>query len=988
MICYADTEVFSEADLKKVGAYKYAEHPSTELLVLCYAFGDGPVNIWVPSAVPAALSHEVQKRVTTGNKHYGPEVPADLREWIEARKEVRFHNAGFDRTVLNNVAGKRLNFPAMAIEQTSCSSAQMRAHGLPGGLEEAAIALGTAQKSDFGKGVMYKLCRPRTGKVKRYGYDEAVDEYAQLYHYCANDVVAARAASQSVPELTESERRVWVLDQHINARGVGVDLAAVANVQVLIDEYKAYLEKLCLQWTGFQPTQRDKLAGWVRANGYPQLPDMTAETVNQAVKDPACPENVAKVLRLYSTFGMKAVSKYESMVRAVCADGRIRGMFLFYGAGPGRWSSQIVQLQNLYRPKIEDTDTAIDAFAGRDLDWIRDLYEMDPMKVFASCVRGMLVPASGKNIMAMDFTGIESRITAWVFDEHWKIKAFNEMDAGTGPDMYKLAYSRAFRVPVEAVSKQQRQIGKVCVAEGTLVLCRKGWTPIQDVQIDDELWDGNEWVKHQGLLNNGFRKTVNLCGSWLTPDHLVWCGQDWKRTDWLLERKDQSLIRALDTAAANLPSRDIYGASANTPFPLSSSGVRAVDRSILSPLAHCGYSSPQDASFAGTKKPTQPENLFGVMPSSCLTTNTAEDCWPGSQQPSLVATVKLQNNIMPTAEGASAYTSSGERISENFSNSSKQSRGGTTPPCKWTEYETTKATNQATSGFAPEKLTIRTAELSRTTRSDLRVYDLLSVGSKNRFTIWTDAGALLVHNCELSMGFEGGVGAFVTMVGNYGVDLVELTETVFPILPHDVLSDALKTWDWAVQNRRTLDLTQKVYVVCDALKRLWRLQHPAHVEGWATLKEAALQAVSSPGSVYGLSNKKILFCVKDRWLYMRLPSGRKIAYYKPHLDKEGGLRYWGVNTETRQWTVVSPYGGRFCQNFSEGIARDLLVNGLFKVEESGAPVIGSVHDEGLFEPSEDWGTLEKGLGLFTDRPNWSVGLPLNAEGFVSKRYRK
>lgn len=215
-----------------------------------------------------------------------------------------------------------------------------------------------------------------------------------------------------------------------------------------------------------------------------------------------------------------------------------------------------------------------------------------------------------------------------------------------------------------------------------------------------------------------------------------------------------------------------------------------------------------------------------------------------------------------------------------------------------------------------------------------------------------------------------------------------MTETTYPILPGEVLADAHGTWEWASKNHRTLDLPSKTYIVCDALKRLWRLQHPAHVAGWAGLKEAALQAVMQPGKVFGLPNKKILFCVKDRWLYMRLPSGRRIAYYKPHLADDGGLRYWGVDTDTRRWMAVSSYGGRFTQNFSEGIARDLLVNGMFKVEEAGAGAVGSVHDEGLFEPATDWGTLEKGLELFTNRPAWAEGLPLNAEGFTGKRYRK
>ena len=100
------------------------------------------------------------------------------------------------------------------------------------------------------------------------------------------------------------------------------------------------------------------------------------------------------------------------------------------------------------------------------------------------------------------------------------------------------------------------------------------------------------------------------------------------------------------------------------------------------------------------------------------------------------------------------------------------------------------------------------------------------------------------------------------------------------------------------------------------------------------------------------------------------------------------LYYWGVDTETRRWQRVATYGGRLTQNFAEGIARDLLVNGLQNLEAAGYPPIGSVHDEGLFEPAETHGSFEEAKKLFLTAPKWSAGLPLNAAGFRSKRYRK
>ncbi len=440
--CHLDIESYSECDLKREGLYRYAEHPSTELLVVCYAFDDEPVQTWVPSDDPF--------------------VPDDLRQHVESGGEVRAHNAQFERVVLNGVAGQKVDFPRLEIKQMVCTAAKMAAHGLPRALGDAAAALGTHPKNDIGRMDMLQLSKPRTGKVARWTPENAPERFDRLYQYCVDDVEAERGIDRVVPDLSANEQRVYELDQLINERGVAVDLKAVEDAQVLIAEYKAELHARCRKRTGLNPSQAAKLADWVRANGYPQLTDLQADTVKHAVRDATCPPDVVNVLRLYSTYNAKAVSKYEAIERSVCADGRLHGMFLYHGANTGRWSSLIVQLQNLFRPVIDNPEEAVDCFASRDLDWLRALYpEHDPMKVLASCVRAMLVAGEGKTLQSLDFSGIESRMTAWLFDEEWKLDAFRDFDAGTGEDLYKIAYARAFRLRTADVDKPERQIGKV-----------------------------------------------------------------------------------------------------------------------------------------------------------------------------------------------------------------------------------------------------------------------------------------------------------------------------------------------------------------------------------------------------------------------------------------------------------------------------------------------------------------------------------------------
>jgi DNA polymerase len=461
-VCHLDFETYSEANLKTVGAYNYAEHPSTEILIACYAFDDdGPVMCWIPRD---HLPRETLDLLLT--KNFMPvvsaAVPADLRRHIESGGEVRAHNAQFERVIAAGAAGQKLNFPKLRAAQMVCTAAKCRASGLPGELGEAAAALGTHPKNEAGRMAMLQLAKPRKGKEPRYTWENAPERYVELCGYCVDDVLAERDLDRQLPDLSRRERRVWELDQAINDRGVAVDLTAIDNARALIDEYKLRLAFQCELATGFSPTQRDKIAEWVRSNGYPQLVDLQAETVKHTVHDPACPPHVAEILKLYSTYNAKAVTKYDTIVEAACNDARLRGMFLYHGAGPGRWASRIVQLQNLFRPVIDDCDTAIEAFAGRDLDWLIDLYpETDPLKVLASCIRGMIVPAEGKVLQSLDYAAIESRVNAWLWGEGWKLDAYREFDVGDGPDLYKLAYARAFRKAIDLITKGERQLGKV-----------------------------------------------------------------------------------------------------------------------------------------------------------------------------------------------------------------------------------------------------------------------------------------------------------------------------------------------------------------------------------------------------------------------------------------------------------------------------------------------------------------------------------------------
>ena len=301
------------------------------------------------------------------------------------RRDPRAQRAVRARPDQRGSPARSLGCLEIKIENTVCTAAKMSANGLPRSLDMAAKALGTPLKAE---GRSDRRCCNSTKPRKptkadpstRWTFENAPEKWVAMFVYSIDDTEAERGIDNAVPDLISSEREIYHLDQRINQRGVAVDLEAVRNILFVVEQYKDFLAQECQRLTanwlgdGLNPTQREKISDWIRANGWPHLADMQAETVKALCKREEVPECVKQVLRIYSTYNAKAVSKLQAILDAVCADGRLRGMFLFLGAGTGRWSSLIVQLQNLMRSVIEDPDFAIECFASRSVDLVQMMH--------------------------------------------------------------------------------------------------------------------------------------------------------------------------------------------------------------------------------------------------------------------------------------------------------------------------------------------------------------------------------------------------------------------------------------------------------------------------------------------------------------------------------------------------------------------------------------------------------------------------------------
>jgi len=487
VVAHIDIESFSTVDLKKCGAYRYAEDETTEVICLGYAFDDDPVHLWI-TMERDRITEEVENKIrryvakmTRGIVYLGLKCPTDLKNHARDGRQFRAHNSNFERIMLRGHAGKRIGFPKTKLSQWYCTAHKAAVHALPRDLERLAKAIKAPHLKDSnGKADMMRITKPRkpskNNPATRWTIEDHPDKYLSMWKYNVDDVLCERACDEIIPDVTKKERRIFLLDQIINDRGWKVDLDRVADVQHLTAEYKKQLVKKCGKIAKYEdpetgdllpirPTQTQKFAEWVRAQGV-ELENLQAQTIKDALKQPQMPQNVRWALRIRQLHEMKAPAKYTAMERAVCADGALRGMFLIYGGSPGRWSSRIVQLQNLFRPIIKDPEVAIEAFRERDIDWIKTLYSKNPMEIFASCVRGMLIPRRGHDLIFADYAAIEARIVMWLADSKEMLKIFE-----THGLAYEYTAAKMFRLArdLESLKRQKKEhemkrfLGKIAV---------------------------------------------------------------------------------------------------------------------------------------------------------------------------------------------------------------------------------------------------------------------------------------------------------------------------------------------------------------------------------------------------------------------------------------------------------------------------------------------------------------------------------------------
>ena len=506
-----DLETYSSVPIKN-GVYPYAEAPDSEILLFAYSINGEPVIV-----IDVASGEEIPEYI--------------LKALTDDTVEKWAFNAAFERIFLSYWLKRNHPeyFKSYSIPEDSvgnyldpsswkCSMIWSAYMGLPLSLEGVGAVLGLEeQKLKEGKDLIRYFCVPckptkaNGGRTRNMPCD-APEKWELFKKYNKRDVEVEMSIQHKLSRfpVPDSVWEEYHIDQEINDRGIMLDMDVVKNA-IRFDSFsKARLMGTMKDKTELEnPNSVAQMKDWLSSRGI-ETDSLDKKAIVDLLK--TVPSDVADVLRLRQQLAKSSVKKYQAMESSVCADGRARGMFQFYGANrSGRWAGRIIQLQNLPQNHMSDLEEARGIVKSGDYEFMNILYD-DVPDALSQLIRTAFVPKPGYKFCVSDFSAIEARVIAFLAKENWRLEVFKN-----NGDIYCASASSMFHVPVEkhgqnAHLRQKGKIAELALGYGGSVGALTSMGALDMGLAEEEL---------QPLVNSWRAANPNIVQFWWDVDDAV-----------------------------------------------------------------------------------------------------------------------------------------------------------------------------------------------------------------------------------------------------------------------------------------------------------------------------------------------------------------------------------------------------------------------------------------------------------------------------------
>ena len=1001
MLVYSDLETYSECPISR-GAYRYAEDPSTEVLLWGYAVDDQPARVWDVTAGPMP-----------------EDLRAALKEVLACRASIVWHNGmNFDTNVLAlNKNGVKVAIPRSQIIDTMVIAYQ---HGLPGALgdlcEVYRMPKDVAKDKD-GRRLVQLFCKPHAyGRddptPMRFTKKERPEDWERFVNYCRLDVEAERALYKKLPRfnLTEAEHRLQLLDDEINHRGMlmDVDLARAAIDLRAEGAKKSRLRTAELTGGELDSTTRTQATIDYLAKRFGiELKNLQKAEVSRLIEDDSIPEPMRELLRIRLSSAKASVKKYQAILDCVNSDNRLRGGLQFRGASrTGRFCltgdhevltpSGWVRLDRWEGGRIAIWNAASEAISFQNSEALKfpysgPLYHIDTVRCdqlstpdhrmpYWGRKGGWLVDTvqnlSGKGRFTIPFVGY--RIQPETL-EHDRLRVLIMVQADGH-------YTEDGQLIFQFKKLRKIQRCRMLLRRNEITFSETEYGGVTRISIHSRhlpLWLRIFRDKQYGywLLNESADVIFDELPEWdgyrCGPNSIQYCTK---------VKANADLIQAL-ACLSGRTATILQKKPANSAW----STCYVVNIWLTPKNRHEVRNRPTVENFTGTVYcASTPTGFFIVRRGGrvWVTGNSGRHMQPQNLPRQTLSPEQIEERIEETLDGSLL-----EFSSDPAGELAQCLRGTITVPkgSKMVVADYSNIEGRVLAWMAGEDWKLKA----------FRAYDagtgpdLYKLTYSRAFNVpvetVTKAQRQMGKVLELAMGYGGGVGAFVTFARGYGVDLNDMAEGLKGVIPPEVTHDAERLYEWAVDNKRTGGLSHGVWVACDSVKRLWRAANAGIVSLWGAAGEACLTAVKEKGVRVPIAlGGKVYAVMRGSWLLVHLPSGRFICYPAARIDESGAsITYMGVNQYTRKWGRIETFAGKAVENLTQAVACDVLCHALPIVSDAGYKPILTVHDEILTEAPDTPEFNHKKLEvLMSTNPPWAMGLPLSADGFDSYRYHK